>query len=80
MDELCFTLFRWVQEDAVEVYRENLTVRETIERFGIARTRLYAAIRDQEIEAFKLGRRTLIRTESVKAFFDRLPRSSGSAW
>ena len=58
----------------MDTVRENLTVGETIERFGIARTRLYEAIRLGEIEAFKLGRRTLIRTESVRAFIDSLPR------
>ena len=63
----------------MDVYRENLTVRETIERFGIARTRLYGAIRDGDIEAVKLGRRTLIRTDSVKAFFNGLPRVSDPA-
>lgn len=63
----------------MDTVRENLTVLETIERFGIARTRLYEAIRVGEIEAFKLGRRTLISADSVRTFFDRLPRVGGSA-
>ena len=63
----------------MDVYRENVTVAEAIERFGIARTKLYESIRAGEIEAFKLGRRTLIRAESVRAFIDRLPRLSDVA-
>lgn len=58
----------------MDVHRENVTVAEAIQRFGIARTKLYESIRAGEIEAFKLGRRTLIRAESVRAYIDRLPR------
>lgn len=63
----------------MDAHRENVTVGEAIERFGIARTKLYELIREGDIEAFKLGRRTLIRTESVRAFIDRLPRVNGVA-
>lgn len=63
----------------MDVHRENVTVAEAIQRFGIARTKLYELIREGDIEAVKLGRRTLIRTESVRAFIDRLPRISGAA-
>jgi hypothetical protein len=31
-------------------------------------------IREGDIEAVKLGRRTLIRAESARSFIDRLPR------
>lgn len=63
----------------MDVYRETVTVAEAIQRFGIARTKLYELIREGDIEAVKLGRRTLIRTESVRAFIDHLPRLSGVA-
>jgi excisionase family DNA binding protein len=58
----------------MDVHRENVTVAEAIQRFGIARTKLYELIREGDIEAVKLGRRTLIRAESARSFIDRLPR------
>lgn len=51
----------------------NLTIAETIARYRIGRTRLYELIASGEIEAFKLGRRTLVRTSSLRAFFAKLP-------
>lgn len=56
---------------------ENLTVAETIDHFRIGRTKLFSLIADGEIEAIKLGSRTLVRTQSVREFLDRLPRVSG---
>ena len=53
---------------------ENISVGEAVHRFGIGRTKLYELIGEGEIEAVKLGRRTLIRAGSVRAFIDRLPR------
>lgn len=53
---------------------ENITIGEAVHRFGIGRTKLYELINNSEIEAIKLGRRTLIRTSTVRAFMDRLPR------
>lgn len=62
----------------MDVPRENVTVAEAIERFGIARTQLYNLIREGRIDAFKLGRRTLIRTDSVRAFLSSLPKTGGA--
>jgi len=53
---------------------ENLTIAETITRFRIGRTKLFSLISGGQIEAVKLGSRTLIRTASVREFFDHLPR------
>lgn len=58
---------------------ENLTIGEAVAHFGIGRTKLYALIHSGDIEAIKLGRRTLIRTDSARAFIDRLPRVGGLA-
>lgn len=58
---------------------ENLSIGETIRRFGVGRTKLYELIQSGDIEAFKLGRRTLIRTDSVRNFMDRLPRVGSAA-
>lgn len=52
---------------------ENLTVVEAIELFRISRTKLYELISQGQVDAVKLGRRTLIRANSVRALMDRLP-------
>lgn len=59
-----------------EAEPENLTIAETVTRFRIGRTKLFSLIADGRIEALKLGSRTLVRTQSVREFFDRLPRVS----
>lgn len=53
----------------------NLTIAETVDHFRIGRTKLYSLIATGEIEAFKLGARTLVKTQSVREFLDRLPRT-----
>ena len=58
----------------MDTQEENISVGEAVRRFGIGRTRLYSILNDGQIEAFKLGRRTLIRAESVRSFIDSLPR------
>lgn len=57
----------------IDNYPENLTIGETVEHFRIGRTRLYELIGAGQIEAFKLGRRTLVRTSSVREFMTSLP-------
>ena len=56
---------------------ENISIAEAVRTFGIGRTKLYELIRNGDIEAFKLGRRTLIRTASARKFIDSLPRVGG---
>lgn len=62
-----------------QIHAENMTVDTALVVFGIGRTKLYELIQRGDIEAIKLGRRTLIRTESARAFFDGLPRLGGIA-
>lgn len=54
---------------------ENLLISETIEQFRIGRTKLYELIASGDIEARKLGTRTLVRTASVRAFLEALPKA-----
>lgn len=54
--------------------QENISIGEAVRRFGIGRTRLYSILKEGRVEAFKLGRRTLIRAESVRSYIDSLPR------
>lgn len=62
----------------MQTHQENLSIAEVVRRFGIGRTKLYSLIGSGEIEAFKLGRRTLIRADSVRTFLAALPRQGGS--
>ncbi len=56
---------------------ENLTIAETIQHFRIGRTTLFGLIANGEIEAVKLGSRTLVRANSVREFIAALPRAGG---
>lgn len=44
----------------------TLGVNDAARALGVGRTHLYSMIRDGRIEAIKLGRRTLIKTESLR--------------
>jgi excisionase family DNA binding protein len=63
----------------MQIEYENLSVGEAVRMFGIGRTKLYELIRRGDIEAVKLGRRTLIRAASARAFIDNLPRLGGAS-
>lgn len=42
------------------------SINETARLLSLGRTSIYAMIGDGRLDAFKLGRRTLIRAESIK--------------
>ncbi|MBV1917475.1 MAG: helix-turn-helix domain-containing protein [Sphingomonadaceae bacterium] len=42
------------------------SINETARTLSMGRTSIYAMIADGRLEAFKLGRRTLIRAESIR--------------
>lgn len=63
----------------MDTRQENISINEAVRLFGFGRTKLYELIQSGDIEAFKLGRRTLVRTDSVRAFIDSLPRVGGIA-
>ena len=46
------------------------SINETARTLSLGRTSIYAMIADGRLEAFKLGRRTLIRAESVRRLVD----------
>ena len=43
-----------------------LSINDTAKALSLGRTSIYAMIADGRLEAFKLGRRTLVRTESIR--------------
>lgn len=47
-----------------------VSVNEAARILGVGRTSLYSMIRDGRIEAIKLGRRTLIKTASLRRIID----------
>ena len=46
--------------------RLAISINETARALSMGRTSIYAMIADGRLEAFKLGRRTLVRVESVR--------------
>jgi excisionase family DNA binding protein len=46
------------------------SINETARALSMGRTSIYAMIADGRLEAFKLGRRTLIRAESIRRLID----------
>jgi excisionase family DNA binding protein len=47
-----------------------LSINETAKVLGLGRTSIYAMIGDGRLETFKLGRRTLVKTSSVRRIVD----------
>lgn len=52
---------------------EYLTIPQAILQFSISRTTIYSLLSRDCIDGIKLGRRTLIRTESVRRFLAEQP-------
>jgi excisionase family DNA binding protein len=46
---------------------------------GIGRTTLYELIKNGDLEATKVGRRTLLTTASLEAFIESRPKMGGTA-
>jgi excisionase family DNA binding protein len=47
-----------------------ISVSEATKVLGLGRTSIYAMIGDGRLEIFKLGRRTLIKTSSIRRLVD----------
>lgn len=43
-----------------------VSIKEAAKALGLGRTSIYAMIADGRLEAFKIGRRTLVRVESIR--------------
>jgi excisionase family DNA binding protein len=47
-----------------------ISIGETAKALGLGRTSIYAMIGDGRLETFKLGRRTLVKTASIRRLVD----------
>ena len=43
-----------------------VSINDTARALGLGRTSIYALISDGRLDAFKLGRRTLVKAESIR--------------
>ena len=50
--------------------RLAFSINETARALSLGRTSIYTMIADGRLEAFKLGRRTLVKAESVRRLVD----------
>ena len=46
------------------------SINDTAKALGLGRTSIYALIRDGRLDTVKLGRRTLVKVESVRKLID----------
>ena len=62
--------------------RLSVSIAEACDLLGLGRTTLYAAINAGELEARKVGRRTVITVEALQRFLENCPpagaRSAGA--
>ncbi len=58
---------------------EAFTIDRFMARYGVGRTTTYALIKEQKLDARKLGGRTLIMAASARALFESLPKLQAAA-
>lgn len=51
----------------------NLQIPEAVKVSGLSRSRIYEALRKQELRAIKAGRRTLIPVAELESYLANLP-------
>ena len=64
-------------QDTTDTGRRAHTILETCALTGLGRDTIYTAIRDGDLVARKLGRRTLITDDDLRQFLGGLPRAGG---
>ncbi len=56
-----------------------VSINDAARALGLGRTSIYSLINDGKLEARKLGRRTLVTTESIRALIDGAAVIGGKA-
>jgi len=56
------------------IIKMAFSVDEAAMRTGLGRDKIYAAIRDGNLEARKAGRRTLVTADALRRYLDSLPQ------
>lgn len=56
--------------------RKLYTIKRVEEDFGICRSTLYRLLSDRKVDAVKIGRRTMIKGDSLRAYVDALPSAT----
>lgn len=56
-------------------HRRAYTIAQFTELYGISRAKVYNLLKAGELQAVKVGRRTLIPSESAEAWFTGLPEA-----
>jgi excisionase family DNA binding protein len=59
-------------EEANEMDPVTVTIEGARKALGIGNTKLYELIGSKKLRTVKLGRRTLVRTDSIRALVDEL--------
>jgi excisionase family DNA binding protein len=70
---MTFRIHRRVPASRKEEQMEPIAVsiKETAKALGLGRTSIYAMIADGRLETFKIGRRTLVRMESIRRLVEK---------
>ena len=53
----------------------TLTIPDTVRASGMSRSRVYTLLNEGELQAIRVGRRTLVLNSSLREFIDRQPRA-----
>ena len=69
---------RW-ENNTVQIEPMVLGVKDAATFIGLSKSRLYELIAEGQIEARKLGARTVVPTTSLRAFVDAAPRIESAA-
>jgi len=61
-----FAGIRWQLQERLNMEPIALSINDTAKLLSLGRTSIYGMIADGRLEAFRLGRRRLVRMESIK--------------
>jgi excisionase family DNA binding protein len=60
-----------VEDGRPQMQALSTTVKGAADMLGIGRTTVYSLINEKKLQTIKIGRRTLVKTESIRALVDQ---------